>query len=54
MFQNKMINQEPNQEPNQESLTQKVTSIENKTKPKDPGRVAVGKRLAELTKKDVK
>ena len=33
------------------STPQKVTSIEKKTKPKDPGRVAAGKKLAELNKK---
>ena len=37
---------------NKEPLpTEQVTTIEKKTKPKDPGRIAAGKRLAEHNKK---
>ena len=39
---NKMENKEP---------TEQVTTTEKKTKPKDPGRIAAGKRLAEHNKK---
>ena len=31
--------------------TEQVTTTEKKTKPKDPGRIAAGKRLAEHNKK---
>ena len=31
--------------------TEQVTTTEKKTKPKDPGRIAAGKRLAEYNKK---
>ena len=36
----------------QKSLpTEQVTTTEKKTKPKDPGRIAAGKKLAEYNKK---
>ena len=31
--------------------TEQVTTTEKKTKPKDPGRIAAGKKLAEYNKK---
>ena len=37
-----------NKEP---SPTEQVTTIEKKTKPKDPGRIAAGKKLAEYNKR---
>ena len=37
-----------NKEP---SPTEQVTTTEKKTKPKDPGRIAAGKKLAEYNKK---
>ena len=33
------------------SPTSPITTIEKKTKPKDPGRIAAGKKLAEYNKK---
>ena len=42
----KLLNKMENKEP-----TEQVTTTEKKTKPKDPGRIAAGKRLAEHNKK---
>ena len=42
MFQNKMSDQDQLEN---KPTAQKVTSIEKKRKPKDPGRVEAGKRL---------
>ena len=40
-----------NKEP---SPTEQVTTTEKKTKPKDPGRIAAGKNLQNITKKQEK
>ena len=40
-----------NKEP---SPTEQVTTTEKKTKPKDPGRIAAGKNLLSITKKQEK
>ena len=44
----KLLNKMENKEP---LPTEQVTTTEKKTKPKDPGRIAAGKRLAEHNKK---
>ena len=48
----KLLNKMENKELEEISLpTEQVTTTEKKTKPKDPGRIAAGKRLAEHNKK---
>ena len=48
----KILNKMENKELEEKSLpTEQVTTTEKKTKPKDPGRIAAGKKLAEYNKK---
>ena len=48
----KKLNKMENKELEEKSLpTEQVTTTEKKTKPKDPGRIAAGKKLAEYNKK---
>ena len=48
----KLLNKMENKELEEKSLpTEQVTTTEKKTKPKDPGRIAAGKKLAEYNKK---
>ena len=47
-----ILNKMENKELEEKSLpTEQVTTTEKKTKPKDPGRIAAGKKLAEYNKK---
>ena len=48
----KLLNKMENKELEEKSLpTEQVITTEKKTKPKDPGRIAAGKKLAEYNKK---
>ena len=48
----KILNKMENKELEEKSLpTEQVTTTEKKTKPKDQGRIAAGKKLAEYNKK---
>ena len=52
MDKKKLLNKMENKELEEKSLpTEKVTTTEKKTKPKDPGRIAAGKKLAKYNKK---
>ena len=47
-----LLNKMENKELKEKSLpTEQVTTTEKKTKPKDPGRIAAGKNLQNITKK---
>ena len=51
----KILNKMENKELEEKSLpTEQVTTTEKKTKPKDPGRIAAGKILQNITKKQEK